>query len=74
MSLLKEEYMVAMGLNTQSRIHFMRLLIGLRGGLDANNEGLLEFKRSNPQGIENQAWKRFLGRLLSTVDGKICQS
>jgi glycogen debranching enzyme len=25
--------------------------------LDANKEGLLEFKRSNPKGIENQVWK-----------------
>jgi glycogen debranching enzyme len=25
--------------------------------LDANGEGLLEFKRSNPMGIENQVWK-----------------
>lgn len=25
--------------------------------LDANSEGLLEFKRRNPQGIENQVWK-----------------
>jgi glycogen debranching enzyme len=24
---------------------------------DANRDGLLEFKRSNPQGLENQAWK-----------------
>lgn len=29
----------------------------LNDQLDANAEGLLEFKRMNPRGIENQAWK-----------------
>jgi len=38
--------------------------------LDANPEGLLEFKRSNPHGIENQVWKDSWDSYFH-ADGKI---
>jgi glycogen debranching enzyme len=56
-SLLEEEYTGRDGLKHTIADSLIAAVNWLTGRLDSNNEGLLEFKRSNPQGIENQAWK-----------------
>jgi glycogen debranching enzyme len=56
-SFLKEEYIGRDECKHTIADSLIAAINWLKGRLDANGDGLLEFKRSNPQGIENQAWK-----------------
>lgn len=57
LSFLEEEY-VGLDGNKHTIADSLTAAVGwLKNRLDANKDGLLEFKRMNPHGIENQAWK-----------------